>query len=162
HLESTNQPCYFHEFADRAAARGLVCIAEARDGQVEHLTPESTEALERWGSGRVARQQYLDFLCNRTFRRTLLCHEAAAPAELPAASAVARLAIRAAGLPAADEVDERTGVAVEFRGDGGLTLSTNHPLIKSALVALCEVWPKPVSLDRLVEMVRSRLAGGDS
>ena len=45
----------------------------ARHGLAElHLPAEVSEVLAKFGS-RVVREQYLDFLCNRKFRKTLLC-----------------------------------------------------------------------------------------
>ena len=77
HLEETNQPMYFHEFIARARARGLSFLAEApTPGLIDNLSPEARRAIEDWASDAITREQYLDFLCNRTFRRTLLCHEA--------------------------------------------------------------------------------------
>jgi len=49
HLEETNQPCYYHEFADRAAAKGLRYFSEARDNQAENLPPDARDTLERLG-----------------------------------------------------------------------------------------------------------------
>ena len=57
-----------------AAAKGLRYLAEARTpGLLENLPPEAREVVEAWADDEVAAEQYLDFLCNRTFRRTLLC-----------------------------------------------------------------------------------------
>ena len=160
HLEETNQPCYFHEFIERAAAHGLAFLSEARDGQLENLPPEAREALDGWTDDRVDRQQYLDFLCNRTFRRTLLCREAAAPSAEPDPARLDRLAIRAAARPESANPDIHSDAVETFRVDGALSLSTNHPLVKATLVTLCDAWPKPVAPGHLWETVRARLAEG--
>jgi len=157
HLEDTNQPCYFHEFAGCAAAHGLLCFSEARDVDIVNLPPVAAQTLERWAANPIARQQYVDFLCNRTFRRTLLCHEQAAPASKPIPRPVAGLAIRSAARPLSERPDVASRAAEEFRGNAGALLSTNHPMIKAALVILFEVWPKTMSLEALWASVQARL-----
>jgi cyclopropane fatty-acyl-phospholipid synthase-like methyltransferase len=75
HLEDVNYPLYFAEFAQRAAAKGLQYLGEAWfHPTLNGLPPEVAETLQGISSDLIRLQQYLDFLCNRTFRRTLLCH----------------------------------------------------------------------------------------
>jgi len=78
HLERSNTPVYFKDFAARAEAAGLRYLAEAdlRYNFASDL-PESIRAqIESLPV--LRRQQYLDFLRGRRMRRTLLCHADAA------------------------------------------------------------------------------------
>ena len=76
HLEETNHPFYFHEFIDLAKAKRLKYLVEARSGgMIDNLPEESRETLEEWADDELGREQYLDILCNRTFRQTVLTHE---------------------------------------------------------------------------------------
>jgi hypothetical protein len=55
--------------------------------------------------------------------------------------------------------DVASSGVVEFRADDGSSASTNIPLVKAALVALFEAWPRALAFDELTAAVQSRLAG---
>src|SRR5207245_11686800 len=75
HLEEVNQPLYFYQFAERFAAKGLRYMREARfSPMASRIRPEATDKLCRLAADEIQCEQYLDFLRNRTFRRSLLCH----------------------------------------------------------------------------------------
>lgn len=76
YLEEVNEPVYFHKFIERVTACGLQYIADSRLETVawEALTPEVCAFLKKYESDYVRYEQYLDFLTNRAFRRSLLCH----------------------------------------------------------------------------------------
>lgn len=163
HLEDTNQPCYFHEFAALAAAVGLAPLAEAQDAVEDQLPPEAAAALDNWSGDEIERQQYLDILINRTFRRTLLCHAVAHPAAADPFEAVQSCLIRATAWPVADQPDVTSQGVESFRGETGAALETAHPVVKTALVALCEAWPHAVPYAALRDRTREVLAGaGDA
>src|SRR5262249_34870485 len=89
HLAETNHPVYFHEFIDRARARNLSFLAEALNpGLIDDLPLQAREILEGWAEDEIAREQYFDFLCNRAFRRTLLCHGDARRGPMPSPEAL--------------------------------------------------------------------------
>ncbi|MDH6595255.1 methyltransferase-like protein [Variovorax sp. TBS-050B] len=74
-LEPCNSPCYFKEFAQRAAGHGLAYLADAEPSTmfVQNYGEKVREPLLReCGGSQILMEQYLDFLVNRTFRQTLL------------------------------------------------------------------------------------------
>src|SRR5262245_13926006 len=77
-LAPHNEPLYFSQFMDRAQRHGLQYLAEANifDMQDYGFPPAVREYLRRVESGRglLDREQYLDFIKNRRFRQTVLCH----------------------------------------------------------------------------------------
>ena len=77
HLEEVNEPLYFHQFAERAAAKGLQYLGEADLCAMApaNFPPEVQEVLRMLAADVIHLEQYMDFLRNRTFRQTLLCHE---------------------------------------------------------------------------------------
>jgi SAM-dependent methyltransferase len=162
HLEEVNQPLYFHEFMARASAKGLQYLAEARPHlPLEVFPAETQDVLGEMGADPVRKEQYLDFLRNCTFRRTLLCHAAqtldrAGPAELMAAFRFTNTA-----WPPSRDFDVTGAAVVEFSGDG-VQASTNSPLVKAALAELCEAWPRAVPFGALLERVWDRLKGGSA
>lgn len=76
-LAPVYEPVYFHEFTARAAAHGLQYVGEASGYDFpRNLQPEAIEAVRTMTAGdRIAKQQYLDFLRMRGFRKSLLCHK---------------------------------------------------------------------------------------
>ena len=162
HLDETNQPLYFHEFLSLAEAKGLRFVAEARSaGLVDGLPPDARVALERWADDRRAAEQYLDFLCNRTFRRTLLCHAHREPSPEASAAGVSSLWVSTRVVPASAEPDTQSAAVEEFRRpEDGSVVSTNNPVIKLALVILHEERPRAVAFDDLCARVIARLVPG--
>ena len=68
-------PLYFHEFVRHAERHQLQFAAETPFSSNAFAQPESIQAkLENAGSDPIQREQYLDWLVGRYFRRTLLCH----------------------------------------------------------------------------------------
>jgi SAM-dependent methyltransferase len=73
-LAETNEPVYFHEFAAHAGHHGLQYLGEAEPHEM--FDPiDSLQKLHPPAGDIVEREQYLDFLKARRFRRTLLCHQ---------------------------------------------------------------------------------------
>jgi SAM-dependent methyltransferase len=73
-FEDVNQPLYFEQFAREAAAAGLQYVAEAQPTAKDaELTSEVDRQIESWTDDRIAKEQYLDFVRNRSFRRSILC-----------------------------------------------------------------------------------------
>src|SRR5262249_44167217 len=76
HLEEVNEPVYFHQFAAGAAARGLQFVGEVESNpMLQTLSAEARATLDRLAGTIIEAEQYLDFIRNRPFRRTLLCHD---------------------------------------------------------------------------------------
>ena len=64
HLEATNSPCYFHEFAARLPEFDLQFVSEAQvNPLLASLSGDTVEAiLKRTGHDRIHYEQYIDFL----------------------------------------------------------------------------------------------------
>ena len=159
YLEETNAPLYFHEFAARAGRHGLQYLAEADPHLMEigNLPAPVAERLRSFASGRIELEQYLDFVLNRTFRRTLLCH-----AEVPLDRAVTverlrRLHAASAAQPDAEAPDLRSGRSEGFRAERGTAFSTSHALTKAVLVVLAGAWPRALAFGDLLAEARGRL-----
>ena len=159
-LEDVNRPTYVHEFLTRAARHGLEFVTEAgTPGLFAGLPAPSREAVERWAVDVISREQYLDFVCNRPFRKTVLRHAGGPPAGAPDPAALAGLDVSsdlkpAPGSPvAADESPARfTRPDVE----GGA--STTSPLLKAILLALDAARPRALDPAALHAAVAARLA----
>ena len=81
HLEEVNDPLYFHELAERGLAKGLQYLGEARVGTMvlSNFGPDIEKTLKMLATDQIMVEQYMDFLRNRMFRETLLCHAKITP-----------------------------------------------------------------------------------
>jgi methyltransferase-like protein len=158
HLEDTNEPLYFHDFMERAASRGLQYLGEAEvSTMAAYRVPEEVlETLRRISSDQIQAEQYLDFLRNRTFRQTLLCH---ARVELDRSIDPGRLAGMHVAAPVhSDHTGGHPDDVAVFRGSRKEELSTRDPLLKAALELLEATWPATVPYPELVERSRDLAA----
>ena len=75
YLEENNQPMLAWDFAQDAAAAGLAYLGDAELHRMAGLNlPETVRAaIEGFTDDPLRQEQYLDFITDRTLRRTLLC-----------------------------------------------------------------------------------------
>lgn len=162
HLEETNSPFYFHQFMADAAAKGLGFVAEAKsEGLMDGISAEARERIEAWGGDPIAREQYLDFVINRTFRRSFLRREADGPPPRPSPEAVAAMAVGTVVTPESRELDVFSPEPASFRpAGGGPSLTTNHPMLKAAFLELALARPRMIPFDSLLARALARLSTG--
>jgi SAM-dependent methyltransferase len=130
HLEDVNEPVYFHQFVERAAAHGLRYVADAWPGAPPGpLPPEVVDGPRHELPERIRREQYHDFLSNRMFRATLLCHDDLVPREAPDPVAVVGLQVASNARPVAWAPNQSAGAVEQFRGPEGAALSSAVPLL---------------------------------
>lgn len=153
YLEETNAPLYFHEMVARAGRHGLQYLSEAEPHLTEigNLPPGVADGLRNLASDRLALEQYLDFVLNRTFRRTLLCHQGLDVERAATPERMRRLYATSTAQPVSERPDLRPGRSESFRNPRGGTFSSSHPLAKAVLVALAEAWPRAVGFGELLE-----------
>jgi SAM-dependent methyltransferase len=137
-LAQHNEPCYFREFAERAAAHGLsyLCEGDLAASIRETRTPEIGARIRALaGSSPLAFEQYADFFTGRTFRRSVLIREQQA-----AAVRRERDPQRLRGLH----------FAAELRRDArGGAIRAKDPAVRRALSLLAERYPATVALEEL-------------
>lgn len=160
-LEDVNQPVYFHEFADRAERHRLQYLGEADYSMmlVNNFPPTVSETIGRLSSDVVQIEQYMDFLRNRTFRQTLLCHNDIALNRDVTPERLARMSIATNAELVSKETIETEGGRVSYRRSGS-TLTTAEPLVQAAMQVLVERWPDWTPFCELVAEARSRIAAG--
>jgi methyltransferase-like protein len=102
-------------------------------------------------------EQYMDFLTNRGFRETLLCHQDVSLSRTLNPDYLATLRVASRAEPATPDLDVRSTEVEEFRGSDDTSLATAHPLTKTALRYLAQVWPQAVPFYTLLAAARSML-----
>jgi methyltransferase-like protein/2-polyprenyl-3-methyl-5-hydroxy-6-metoxy-1,4-benzoquinol methylase len=161
HLEEVNEALYFHEFVDRVESRGLCYVGDARYRSApECQSPRLKAIVEQFSGGnRVGREQYHDFLRNRSFRRSLLGRGGREPSTTIVPESVDRLRALSASGPASPRPDTYTASSEEFRSpDGQNRISTSSPSLKMTLMVLGEAWPASLPVPELRSRVQERLA----
>ena len=81
HLEPHNDPCYFYQFNDHLKAHNLayVCDADLTLSMVRTYDESIADKLEKLATNSQADQeQYLDFMLDTTFRKSIICKADAA------------------------------------------------------------------------------------
>lgn len=159
HLEDVNTPCYFHEFVERAHAEGLQYLGDA---DVPTMLPRGIDEAVAQTLGRIAPdlvrlEQYLDFVHNRQFRNTLLCHGHVALRRALGPEQLRGAWVRCGAEPDGDAVDLSPGVRVAMRA-AGLEIESELPVTKAALVVLRRAWPHALRLEAVVEQAAALVA----
>ncbi len=151
HLEQYNQPVYFWQFAKRSAAHGLQYLSETDLRDI--LLSNYPEAAQReFGSLPLIRQeQYIDFLSNRRFRRTLLCHNQIQLSRNLTGENIAPMHLATVAGPDKLKTEQVDATRTAFVM-GNTRMETNDPVLKAALMHLTDVYPEFVAFDRLRAM----------
>lgn len=150
HLEATNHPVYFHEFAARAEAHGLAYLAEA-DLPLMYVDNLASPAAEVVGQIRdiVRAEQYMDFIRNRRFRCTLLCHRDQPIQRHLSADDIEPFHLATAARPDTPSPDMDEGAPLSFTaGDQVLTVHGRIP--KTAMWILSQQRRRPMAYDDLL------------
>ena len=156
-LESENHPVYFIEFIRRAAAAGLQFVSESAPTLTDaQLAGEVKDTLRSWSSDELRYEQYLDFVRNRTFRKTLLCHAGRTVSREPLAAAVPALCLRARCFADPDAPDAKQPGVEVFRTLEGVAATMSHPVVRAALHVLIDAAPAAVPFAVLLERARAR------
>jgi methyltransferase-like protein/SAM-dependent methyltransferase len=158
-LEEHNEPLYFYQFIERAKAKGLRYLGEAELGIMvsSNFPPEIESVLKRLAVDIIHTEQYMDFLRNRTFRQTLLCHEGITPKYQIDSHLITAFHVASPAKPAALPVDLASPTAQSFTCPNNVTLTAQEPIVKAALLCLGEVWPQAIPFTELRDRARARL-----
>jgi SAM-dependent methyltransferase len=150
-----------HRVVADANRHGLQYLGDAnlarRDVQ-RH--PESARAvLEQFPDDQfLARDQYQDFIDGYGFRRTLLCRGSVALRRKLEPDCIKGFHLACSAAPALQPMNPDAAGVVEFKGDDGLSLATDHRPTKAALQCLSQRWPEAVSFGDLVNVALERVS----
>lgn len=158
-LEEVNEPFYFYQFAEQAAHHGLQYLGEAEFSTMlsSSFPPQVSETLRKMARSVVDLEQYMDFLRNRTFRQTLLCHQDVALTRQLKPERLTTFHVASPAQAVASRPNVRSITVEKFRASDDATLATDHPVTKAAMLYLAEIWPQAVPFDGLLSTAHSRL-----
>jgi len=163
HLEEFNEPLYFHEFIDRAARKGLQYLAEAHIAAMAagKFGEEGEKILRQISPDLLHMEQYMDFLRNRMFRQTLLCHAEVKLDHALRAEVVRNFLVSTTAKAQAPVSGASPDGREEFGGAGKPILATSDPLMKAAMHCLAEASPAPLPFEELLATARARAGSGE-
>jgi hypothetical protein len=165
YLEIENNPMYFKEFIGLASQRQLAYLGEAglADMAPQRLGKEIHETLSHLSNGNIlATEQYMDFFTNRTFRQTLLVHEAQAGKinrglglqSLKGFTVSTSLALDADFKPVPGQAP-----LAQYKDNFGRSLGVNGALALATIQALVAANPSGLLFETLVQQLSTTVPG---
>lgn len=136
-LAEINRAFYFHEFAGLLEKNGLQFLSEEKLSSLsmQKFSPEVRTKINAI-TDVIEREQYLDFLKGRVFRKTLFCHkEVKLNRDVPA-SHMDKFFVDSFLQPVSDAIEIDTRKVERFTGLGGVNIQIDHPLTKAVLYLL--------------------------
>lgn len=158
-LAAINHPVSIADFLAHAAEHGLQYLADAEYSDMADRCIDARvgETLHRLGGDDpIRREQYLDFIVGRCFRRTLLCRAGTA---LRRPASVEQLRLLRIASPAKALPGQAPPDAEHYVTPGGASLTTMHPLGKLAMQRLASAWPESIAFLDLLVMIDQALRG---
>jgi cyclopropane fatty-acyl-phospholipid synthase-like methyltransferase/methyltransferase-like protein len=160
YFDEANEPIYFYQFVECAAAHGLRHLTEAKYWTM--AANQSPELFKRFGDSALTwleREQIYDFIRGGAFRSSVLCRDGVPCSRTPTARSLMSLRIAslvrsvgASSAPGSDGGEEFHNL----RGD--FALRTNDPVICTALRILNEARPRSVPFETLWSRVDEHVA----
>jgi methyltransferase-like protein/SAM-dependent methyltransferase len=136
-LAEVNDPVYFHEFAAHAARHGLQFLTEVDLSEMF----DPLQRVQGIAGSVVEREQYMDFLRLRRFRRSLLCR---AEIQLDRDVGPARMFEFSFSAPRYVIVDDR------MENKRGARIAVKHEAVARVVGALGDSYPLPLPFEELV------------
>lgn len=151
-------PLYFHQFMEQARQHDLQFLAEADffDMVPRGMTPKAVEILDRIGDDIVLREQYLDFMRGRHFRKTLLCHPNVPLNRNLKPDCVKSYYVSTFAKPESPTPNSEPGAKETFENNAGGKLTSADPLARALFWFLQEKDPERIPFPRLATEVALR------
>lgn len=158
-MSEYNEPFYFYQFVEQAEQHGLQYLAEAEFWMVmpTNLPEAVREHVFEMANTMIDVEQYMDFLRNRTFRQTLLCHEDINVNRGLKIEPIFGFYASSRAKPANAQPDIHSAATEQFSAASGATFATDHPVTKAAMLHLAGVSPRRVAFDELLNIGRSQV-----
>ncbi|MDQ3087861.1 MAG: class I SAM-dependent methyltransferase [Acidobacteriota bacterium] len=161
-LAESYQAFYFHEFAAHLEKNDLKFLSEAEihARSTQTFAPEVREFLDAIDDV-IEREQYLDFLRGRVFRQTLFCHREVTLNYGLEPSILDKFQLTSAIHPKSENPEFTTSKVEKFVGNKGLGIEINHPLTKTALFYLGQIWGQSIGFPELLQTAKQMLEAQD-
>ena len=160
HLEENNFAFYFHEFMAKAQQKGLQYLGEVMIDTMfsGNLSVETAKVLST-SNDIVRTEQFMDFINDRRFRHTLLCHNDRI-LNWNVSDSILRdgwLLSRFSYPDGFETHDITSKTPVVFGGAGNLTLTTDDTVVLAMLKVFFEHRYEPMRIEQILPSVRKKL-----
>jgi methyltransferase-like protein/ubiquinone/menaquinone biosynthesis C-methylase UbiE len=153
-LSDFNQPLFFHEFMEHADGHGLQYVSEVYYSDTQRTAfPANAHALLSQMNDIIEREQYIDFICGKRFRQTLLCHKGIKINRQPSHEQMQDYLFESLANPESENPDIKTNRSEKFFGVEEQEVVTDNPFAKAALVILRDALPVYLSPDELLSRI---------
>lgn len=159
YLEENNEPIFLHQFVEQAKQHDLQYLGDSNISRMlpNNFPPKVAQKLSLF-THQVQQEQYMDFLCNRAFRQSLLCHKEIQLDRVLKPERMSQFYVATSIQPASATPNLTENVVEAFNTNKGeRLLSTSSSLVKSVLLCLHEVWPQSLFFDDLMTRALARL-----
>jgi methyltransferase-like protein len=122
-----------------------------------NLRADIAQRLAELTPDTIRREQYMDFLRNRSFRQTLLVHDSVSIDRSMSPQRLRTLGITGFFEPQGSAADFRTSGVAMFRASHDRQLETTNAITRAAVVAISESWASAVRFDDLMQRALATL-----
>ncbi len=152
YFEDENNPLYFYQFAERAAAHKLQYLGDAILPTMfpANLGLAAERNMAPFSTDVISAEQHMDALRSRSFRQTLLCHDGVALKRHLGLASLEGLYLAGELRPENPLPNLKSSASERFIAPSGATVGSPAPAVKAALQHLSSIWPRSVSLEELV------------
>ena len=164
HLEEHNQPMFYFQFIERLQQHRLQFLTETNPADMfkSNLPPQAARKLASLTNDVHQRNQYADFISNRMFHRSVICHADRKPRRKISEQALDGLRVagrfeRSDGR--SEAITDPTG-ELTVRSGTGVTIKTSDPGTKAILGALNAAYPATRTTRELLAMIREQIPCG--
>jgi methyltransferase-like protein/cyclopropane fatty-acyl-phospholipid synthase-like methyltransferase len=159
HLRRENEPVYFHQFAEQANTHDLQYLGESEFSSMltSNFAPEVAATLKHVSNDLIRTEQFMDFVRNRAFRQTLLCHKDIKLKRNLQGSAMHNFLFSSSAHTNVSAEQLETTSPVEFTLKNGIALTTTRPVTKLALSYLAQISPQSMSFEELLDNIMPKL-----
>jgi len=164
YLAEENKQFYFNEFVNHAAKHGLRYLSDCSLSTmyIDNMPEKVVEKLKSLNDI-IRTEQYMDFITNRRFRSTLLCHNNVQLNRNINKEDIKKFTLSLNITPAKplSEVDLNNNEDLTFFSNDNkdASLSSTSPALKSVFYVLAENINNPLSFDELVNKAEKKLKG---
>lgn len=162
-LAELNDPYYFHQFNQQVTKAGLQYLADADFYTMMpgNFNAAALQFIQQMGVEDIVQiEQYMDFVRNRSFRESLVCHRDVVLNREIETTHFTSFYYTTFLRPLSDNPDIRSNNNEEFVDQSGNKIISNNPSVKASWCYMASRGPQPVSFSELVDGIQT-LLGND-
>jgi methyltransferase-like protein/cyclopropane fatty-acyl-phospholipid synthase-like methyltransferase len=163
HLEEDNKQYYFYEFMEEAKKHNLQYLSDCNISTMYlgNMPAKAAEKLQTINDI-VRTEQYMDFITNRRFRSTLLCHDSIQLNRRLDANEISKYnmvlnLVPESSLNAVNINDNVESLTFFYNGNKESKIATTSAIMKAIFYTFYENINNPISFDTLISLANKKL-----